>query len=143
MESESLVEREPPVLRLFLVLVGLGCIATIASGWLVTVNIVTPGGGGVYWGFPFPWKSISAWLGHYEGFQYDWLYFVFDSLLYTAAGYAAIFFLWSTFSSNRKAKVRECLESRRTISLLAITLVILFIGSYLYDYVYLWNYWGN
>ena len=41
------LSREPRGLSTFLVLAGLGVIACLASSWLITYEIVTPGGGGV------------------------------------------------------------------------------------------------
>jgi hypothetical protein len=95
-----------PAARLLIIAICSGCIATVVSGWLVTVNIVTPGGGGVYWGFPLSWKSISAWLGTYYGFQYNWPVFVLDSFFYTAAVFFFLYIGWLNLSPSGTRLVR-------------------------------------
>jgi hypothetical protein len=71
----------------------LGCAVTTLSGWFVTMNIVTPDGGGIYWGLPFHWKSRQFWIGISYGFQYNWLFFVLDTLIYLAFGYFVFYLL--------------------------------------------------
>jgi len=137
----KVLSREPRGFSTFLVLTGLGVITCLASSWLVTYEIVTPGGGGVYWGFPFAWKSIQSWLGTYEGFQYDWFWFIADSLIYTAGGYFVLYFFWGNSSTSRKNAMNRFLESRKSLALLSITVIALFIGNWVYDYLYLWHLW--
>jgi len=137
----NVLSKEPRGLSTFLVLAGLGVIACLASSWLITYEIVTPGGGGVYWGFPFAWKSIQSWLGTYEGFQYEWFWFIADSLIYTAGGYFVLYFFWANSNTRRREAISRFLESRRSIALLSITVIALFIGNWIYDYLYLWHLW--
>ena len=137
----NVLPREPRGLSTFLILTGLGVIACLASSWLITYEILTPGGGGVYWGFPFAWKSIQSWLGTYEGFQYDWFWFIADSMIYTAGGYFVLYFFWANSSTSKKEAINRFLESRRSIALLSITVIALFIGNWVYDYLYLWHLW--
>jgi len=102
---------------------------------------VTPGGGGVYWGFPLSWKSISAWLGYYNGFQYNWPVFILDSFFYTAAVFFFLYISWLNISLSKTLPAR-LLGSNKTIALLGMMTIVVFTGSLAYDYSYLWNLWG-
>jgi len=138
---DKVLARDPRGLTTFLMLTGLGVIACLASSWLITYEVVSPGGGGVYWGFPFAWKSIQSWLGTYEGFQYDWVWFIVDSMIYTAGGYFVLYVFWANSSTSKKDAARRFLESRRSIALLSIIVITLFIGNWIYDSLYLWHLW--
>jgi len=80
-------------------------------------------------------------LGTYEGFQYDWFWFLADSLIYTAGGYFVLYFFWANSGTSRKDAINRFLESRKSIALLSIIVIALFIGNWIYDYLYLWHLW--
>ena len=66
-----------------------GVLAAVVSGWVYGFQLVTPGGGGLYFGYPFTWRlTDQAWLGHQVANSYDWEAFTVDSLLYSGIAYA-------------------------------------------------------
>lgn len=137
--SGEMLQREPKLWRAFSILLSFGSIATLVSGWIAESELVTPGGGGFYWGFPFPWKSVTGWLGTLNGFQYDWFWFIIDVMIYTSIGYFALYILWTNSAARGKEVILKHFESRNRIALTMVIAAILFVSSLSYDYVFLWN----
>ena len=137
--SGEVLQIEPKLWKAFSTLFGLGVIATLVSGWIAKSEVVTPGGGGFYWGFPFPWKSVSGWLGTFNGFRYDWFWFIIDVMIYMSFGYFALYILWTNSTGRRKQRVLKHFESKKRIVVMVVFAAVLFVSSLSYDYVFLWN----
>src|SRR5919108_6216576 len=126
-----------PKTILFLVLTA--SVITLATGWLTTEELVSPGG---FWsqiyGFPLPWKTTTASCPppclQANGTSYDWISLTGDLLFYTTAAYGIQ--LYSFRKPGEKQLWKRRLESTKVLAVLALAVIGLSAGNYAYDAIY-------
>ncbi len=116
-----------------------GSAITLATGFLSSGQLVSPGGvSGLNYGFPLVWKTSLATCPppcvQANGTYYDWIFLVGDMLFYTTAGYVGLPYWLRRLPTVQRLEIR--LRSRRVLGVLALTLIALSAGNYAYDSVY-------
>jgi len=117
----------------------LALVVTLATGWLMSETIFSPGGFiSQSYGFPLPWKDIFASCPppciQANGTQYDWATFTADVLFYATIGYLALLYMFR--EPRRKIRFEKYLQSRPFLPLMMLAVVGLAAGNYGYDSVY-------
>ena len=125
-----------PRIILFIVLIASSL--TLATGWLASEQFVIPAGiGGVSYGFPFAWKTTLASCPppclQANGTRYDWVSLIGDLFFYMTGAFGILLY---TLHRPTTQLLKTHLESRRVLSILALTVIALSAGSYAYDSVY-------
>ncbi len=81
--------KRPEVFRanylLLITSLAVGVLVTVVTGWVLGYQIITPGGGGTDFGYPFPWRlTDQGWFGQrVAGDTYDPISFVVDFFFYS------------------------------------------------------------
>jgi hypothetical protein len=146
-QSEPRSPRPRLEYRTYVFVVLFAAILTIASGWLATGVLYSPGGFiSQDYGFPFGWKVVDASCPppciQANGTFYDWFAFAGDLLFFSAIAYFTILYLL-----GRSQTIRTITESRKLLGLLTLVVIALATGNYAYDSVYgtgnHWTGYGN
>jgi hypothetical protein len=122
-------------------------IITLATGWLGTGQMASPGGFlAQSYGFPLAWKTTFASCPppciQANGTQYDWILLTSDLIFYLTAGYFILLYWLRPPTQPHGFKVK--LESVRLLGILALAVIALSCGNYAYDSVYgTGNHWSG
>ncbi len=132
---------------LFMVLTA--SLVTLATGWLGSGSLASPGGfWGQSYGFPLSWKTTLASCPppciQANGTRYDWFSLAGDLLFYMASAYGMLLYV---LRGPRGPLLKRRLESGKFLAVLALVVLALASGNYYYDSVYgtgnQWTGYGN
>ena len=112
---------------------------TLATGWLSTGQLVSPGGfSGQDYGFPLSWKTTLASCPppciQANGTQYNWILLIGDLLFYLTASYG--FLLLTLRTPQKIERIKKGLESRKVLGMLGLAIIALSVGNCAFDSVY-------
>jgi len=133
--------------RNYVFIVIFAAIPTIASGWVPTTVLYSPGGFiSQGYGFLFAWKEVDASCPppciQANGTFYDWFAFAGDLLFFIAIAYFIVLYL-----PRKSQTIRTITESRKLLGLMTLVVIGLAAGNYAYDSVYgtgnHWTGYGN
>jgi hypothetical protein len=133
---------------LFIVLTAF--LITLATGWLGSGSLVSPGGfSGETYGFPLPWKTTLASCPppciQANGTRYDPVSLTGDLLFFMTAAYGMLLYLLRR--PKEKLLLKRRLQSGKLLGALGLIVLTLAGGNYYYDSVYgagnHWTGYGN
>jgi hypothetical protein len=122
--------------RGYLFIAVVGTIVTLATGWLATTVLFSPGGFiSRGYGFPFAWKEVDASCPppciQANGTFYDWFAFAGDLIFFMAATFAIFYYLLP-----KSQALQGWFRSKKLLGLLTLVVVALAAGNFAYDSVY-------